>query len=171
WQIEGVRSALKGMMPEYSLGGNRMRLSWFDLEGMNLGLHEPILYLKVLPNQESPAVTNPWSLFSSSELTDQDGNVLGGLSVVLPRLQTAQGRALWNIQPVYGPGTCPQVKVSGQGTLELRAIDVLGRVLDRRTLQHSYDFSEMVLFPEGTAVVSGVCIGSNQAPILARVAF
>ncbi|MFM8960762.1 MAG: choice-of-anchor V domain-containing protein [Bacteroidota bacterium] len=171
WQIEGVRSALKGMMPEYSLEGNRMRLSWFDLEGMNLGLHEPILYLKVLPNQESPAVTNPWSLFSSSELTDQDGNVLGGLSVVLPRLQTAQERALWIIQPVYGPGTCPQVMVSGQGTLELRAIDVLGRVLDRRTLQHSYDFSEMVLFPEGTAVVSGVCIGSNQAPILARVAF
>ncbi|MFM7699365.1 MAG: dockerin type I domain-containing protein, partial [Bacteroidota bacterium] len=46
WQIEGVRSALKGMMPEYSLEGNRMRLSWFDLEGMNLGFHEPILYLK-----------------------------------------------------------------------------------------------------------------------------
>jgi hypothetical protein len=55
--------------------------------------------------------------------------------------------------------------------LEIRAIDVLGRVLDRRTLQHSYDFSEMVLLPEGTAVVIGVCVGSNQAPILARVAF
>jgi hypothetical protein len=171
WQIEGVQSALKGMMPEYSLEGNRMRLSWFDLEGMNLGFHEPILYLKVFPDQESPAASNPWSLSSSSELTDRDGSVLGGISVVLPRLQTAQGRALWNIQPVYGPGTCPQVKVSGQGTLELRAIDVLGRVLDRRTLQHSYDYSEMVLLPEGTAVVSGVCIGLNQATVLARVAF
>lgn len=158
-------------MPEYSLEGDRMRLSWFDLEGMNLGPHEPILYLKVLPDQENPAASNPWSLSSSSELTDRDGNILGGLSVVLPRLQTAQKRALWNIQPVYGPGTCPQVKVSGQGTLEIRAIDVLGRVLDRRTLQHSYDFSEMVLLPEGTAVVIGVCVGPNQAPILARVAF
>lgn len=171
WQIEGLRSALKGMMPEYSLEGDRMRLSWFDLEGMNLGPHEPILYLKVLPDQENPAASNPWSLSSSSELTDRDGNILGGLSVVLPRLQTAQERALWNIQPVYGPGTCPQVKVSGQGTLEIRAIDVLGRVLDRRTLQHSYDFSEMVLLPEGTAVVIGVCVGPNQAPVLARVAF
>ncbi len=170
WQIEGIRSTLNGMNPEYSIEGNRLRLSWFNVAGMVIGRDEPILYLKVVQEQGQD-LHNTWTLSGVSEFTDTEGGTLGALTVSLPRLKSGQGDPLWKIQPVYGSGQGVQVKVSGLGTLQLTAIDLLGKVLDRRTLHHSNDYSEVVILPVGTTMVSGVPNGPNQSPTLVRLAF
>jgi len=168
WQIEGIRSVLNGMKPEYSIEGNRLRLSWFNPAGMDLSSGEPILYLRVAPEQAS---SDSWSISTATEFTDGEAGTLGTLSVVLPRLQLVQRSSVWKVQPIYGSGYDATVNVYGQGTLHLTAMDVLGRVLDRKTLHHDSPHSILVKFPEGTALLSGIPVGQNQVPILIRTAF
>jgi hypothetical protein len=168
WQIEGIRSALNGMNPEYHIEGNRLRLSWFNPEGMLLHNLDPIVYLKVIPGQESGEL---WSISPETEFTDQEAVILNSLAVVMPRWQVRPTNSGWSLHAVSSVGEGIQVRVQGQGLFQLTAIDILGRVLDRQNLQHSDYGSTIVNLPRGTAVVRGIPAGVNQAPILLRTAF
>lgn len=168
WQIEGIRSALNGMSPDFSLEGNCLKLSWFNTEGMALNNLDPVLYLKVIPG---PETEESWTISTETEFTDQEGRVLGSLAAVLPRLQARQPDLKWMLQSVHNVGNDMQVRVHGQGTLELVAWDVMGRILDRRTLRHGEPTGTVVSLPQGTGLVSGMPEGSKQAPILLRIAY
>lgn len=167
WQIEGIRSTLNGMNPEYSLEGNRLKLSWFNPDGMGMGHLDPVLYLKVIPG---PELGDIWSISSSTEFTDPQAEILSAMTVVLPRLQVNRANLDWNLQTMRISGDELQIEAHGQGTLHLIAMDILGRVLYRQTLNHALMGTTVVSLPRRTAVISGMPDGA-QAPILIRTAF
>jgi hypothetical protein len=174
WRIEGIRSGLVGMNPQYNLDGNRLRLSWFDLEGEKLTTGKTILYLRVHPEEfhEHGSSHDQWVLQGIAEFTDHEANTLEFVSVVMPRLKGGDAGSTWQIYSSLSLDRIPRVRVCGTGKLNLIFKDILGRNLGNVAIQHDAlgpGLSEHIL-PYGTAVVVGQ--GDDlKAPLVVKTVF
>ena len=127
-QIEQVVSNLSGGRFDYNIHNGQLRLTWFDVNGVNLESGQSLFRMRIATDASVPA--KAWLVGEGSEMANPLAQVYDMVGLRIPSLRSMNDQLVAGVYPNPTNGLSKlSLSLPVAGEVRVRAVDVLGKTV------------------------------------------
>jgi hypothetical protein len=127
-QIEQVVSNLSGGRFDYNIHNGQLRLTWFDVNGVNLESGQSLFRMRIAKDASVPA--KAWLVGEGSEMANPLAQVYDMVGLRIPSLRSMNDQLVAGVYPNPTNGLSKlSLSLPVAGEVRVRAVDVLGKTV------------------------------------------